>query len=213
MKKLFEFVLTYDFAHSHAPYTNGFIESVFKQPNAAKRLKKLKEFAAKRRVAFAKWAKKLTTDFSNHIGGDVVTDGLDTVFGEFLYIGTKGQGGHYVNKFVNVKTIEIPPGISSLDNLADDIPFKAKVDIQSLQGQVFPKDAASSMFPKNWNLERIKEEVCLLYEYTIEKGTGQLPLKPNQKFNKYQGQSTEGFDILIEVDNAGNIMNAYPKID
>lgn len=69
------------------------------------------------------------------------------------------------------------------------------------------------MFPKNWNLERIKEEVCLLYEYTIEKGTGQLPLKPNQKFNKYQGQSTEGFDILIEVDNAGNIMNAYPKID
>jgi len=33
--------------------------------------------------------------------------------------------------------------------------FKAKVSIKYSLSQLFPKDAVSTMFPKNWSLERI----------------------------------------------------------
>ncbi|GAB0155188.1 hypothetical protein CHRYSEOSP005_04480 [Chryseobacterium sp. Alg-005] len=69
------------------------------------------------------------------------------------------------------------------------------------------------MFPKNWDLKRIQEEIAYVCENTVTKGNGQLPKSPNHKFNQFQSESTVGFDILIEVDDAGNIMNAYPKIN
>ncbi|SMC46824.1 EndoU nuclease [Moheibacter sediminis] len=68
------------------------------------------------------------------------------------------------------------------------------------------------MFPKNWKLDRIQEEIAYVYENTVAKGIGQLEKKPTDLFNKFIGESSNGFDILVEVDDVGNIMNAYPYL-
>jgi Bacterial EndoU nuclease len=113
-----------------------------------------------------------------------------------------------------VKVIQItyPPGITKVAELADNIPFKAKVVIKSLKGKSFPKDAISSMFPKNWSKVRIQEEVAYVYENTVARGVNQIPKQANDVFNKFRGQTTEGFEIIIEVDDFGKIINSYPKI-
>ncbi|KQS52862.1 hypothetical protein ASG38_16250 [Flavobacterium sp. Leaf359] len=67
------------------------------------------------------------------------------------------------------------------------------------------------MFPKNWDLIRIQQEIAYVYEKTVSKGVGKLTRNPNDLFNGFLGTSTSGFDIKIEVDDLGNIMNAYPK--
>ncbi|MFC6097346.1 EndoU domain-containing protein [Flavobacterium qiangtangense] len=96
--------------------------------------------------------------------------------------------------------------------MADDIPFKAKVTIKSLKGKKFPKFEESSIFPKNWSLERIQEEIAFVYENTVAKGVGKLQKGPTDLFDKYENFTTNGFKIRIEVDDLGNIMNAYPII-
>lgn len=65
------------------------------------------------------------------------------------------------------------------------------------------------MFPINWNLDRVKEEIALVYEKTVGKGK-ELKL-PVNKFIDFD--STNTFEILIEVDKSGNILNAYPYIN
>ncbi|WP_158961589.1 hypothetical protein [Myroides fluvii] len=63
-----------------------------------------------------------------------------------------------------------------------------------------------------WDLERIKQEIAFVYENTMAKGVGKLPKNPRDLLNKYEYNSTNGFKILIEVDDLGKIMNAYPII-
>ncbi len=94
-----------------------------------------------------------------------------------------------------------------------DVPFKARVTIKSLKGKLFPKSAESSMFPRNWSVKRIKEEVALVYENTVMKGVGLDPNSINLKFKKYKMKDSLGnFDILIEIDDLGNIINSYPLL-
>lgn len=61
-------------------------------------------------------------------------------------------------------------------------------------------------------MERVQEEVAFVYENTVAKGINKKVKMPNDIFNKYEGASSLGFTIRIEVDDLGNIMNAYPII-
>ena len=67
------------------------------------------------------------------------------------------------------------------------------------------------MFPRNWSKERIMEEVAFVYENTAVKGSNIF--RNNGKFDQYLFTSSDGsFNILIEIDNIGKIMNAYPYL-
>lgn len=62
------------------------------------------------------------------------------------------------------------------------------------------------MFPKNWDITRVKQEIALVYEEMIKSG---FELKYSN--NKWSFPDSNGkFIIQIEVDNLGNITNAYP---
>ncbi|MEG1591666.1 hypothetical protein [Chryseobacterium sp.] len=166
-----------------------------------------------RKNALVKWLSKFDVNFINHLSGDVALEDLMIFFKKDYYIVPKGQGGHWLNKFLKVDAILEPPGIGNIENLPKDIPFKAKVTIRSLKGKMFPKSAESSMFPRNWSEIRIKEEVALAYEKSFVKGIGLNPNSVNKKFKQYKFKDSLGnFDILIEVDDIGNIMNAYPLL-
>ena len=66
------------------------------------------------------------------------------------------------------------------------------------------------MFPKNWSLERIQEEVAWVYENTVAKGGGFV--KENERMSHYQGLSTN--EIIINITTKDNkIINAYPIIE
>ncbi len=53
--------------------------------------------------------------------------------------------------------------------------------------------------------------MALVYENSFAKGIGLDPNSVNSKFKKYKFKDSLGnFDILIEVDDIGNIINAYP---
>jgi hypothetical protein len=70
------------------------------------------------------------------------------------------------------------------------------------------------MFPRNWSKERIQEEVAWVYENTVEKSNGFVRTKvvDGKNIHHYLEKSTTGFDILIEIDDAKNILNAYPYL-
>ena len=70
------------------------------------------------------------------------------------------------------------------------------------------------MFPENWSLERIQEEVAWVYENTVAKGNGLNPNSLNKKYKQYKYfDSTGKFEILLEVDESLNIVNSYPIIN
>lgn len=77
--------------------------------------------------------------------------------------------------------------------------------------QVKIKEPLTSIFPKNWNLERIQQEVAFVYENTVARGLGKRPKSVDDVLEKYIGECTSEFDILIEVDEFNRIVNAYPK--
>ena len=170
-----------------------------------------------RKFALTKWLKKFDENFVNHLSGDVeilkVKVKLDSVWRpveSWIYVGTRGQGGHWLNKFLTVDKITFPPGISKVAQLADDIPFKAKVTIKSLKWKKFPKFEESSMFPKNWSIERIQEEIAFVYENTVAKGEGFL--KKNNGIEEFEGLSSNEFKIRIQIQD-GNIINSFPSIN
>ncbi len=164
-----------------------------------------------RGIYLKKWASKFDTYFINHLSGDVALEKITIFYKEVWYIVKKGQGGHWLNKFIEVEEIIYPTGITKISELAEDIPFKAKINIKSLSGEIFPKRIESSMFPKNWSLERIQEEVAWVYENTVAKGVNVFD--NTGKFDKYIfTNSDETFNIIIEVNDVKKIMNSYPKI-
>lgn len=97
----------------------------------------------------------------------------------------------------------------------DDIPFDALISVRySVRkgyGRWVEKQAKSSMFPKNWDITRVKQEIALAYEDMMQKG--KFNKIKNFKSPKYLGISSNGrFKIAIEIDDFGNITNAYPYI-
>ncbi|MGN7865233.1 EndoU domain-containing protein [Chryseobacterium sp. 22458] len=172
-----------------------------------------------RKLAFGRWLSKFDKGFFNHLEGEFNTE----LFIKNLPSGFKytdeilvSQGGHrgsgIFNGAIDVEKIIDPEGIYSMAQLADDVPFKAKISIKYKDGYLV-KNAESSMFPKNWDLKRIQEEIAYVYENTVVKGQGINPASLGKKFKQYKFKDSSGrFDILIEVDDAGNIMNAYPLL-
>lgn len=62
------------------------------------------------------------------------------------------------------------------------------------------------MFPMNWDITKVKQEIALVYEDMVESG---YTLRFEN--NKWKGSvSNKKFEIIIEVDKQGNITNAYP---
>lgn len=194
--------------------------------NLAEKLKKMsdkeaKEFIdamIKRRNALTKWAGKFDENFVNHLSGDVEIVNITQEIGrniqgawlksqEWLYRGIQGQGGHWLNKFLKIDDLVPPPNYTSVADIPEDTPFRARVTIKSLKGKLFPKREVSSMFPRNWSKERIMEEVAFVYENTVSKGLG-FKNEINGVKN-YEGLSTSGFEIKIQVlDN--KIINTHP---
>jgi len=161
-----------------------------------------------RNKIFTKYATKFEKKFHLHFDGEIYVgkwsrkDNTPTFWLEGAHnhdvIGTKIQIGPIRN----------PPGIKSIHNLPNDVPFKANVEIKYNSG-VIPKQKTSSFFPKNWNIKRVKEEIALVYDEMLK--SGKLFPYDNNKF--FHLDSTGRFEIQIEFDKLGNLTSAYPKIN
>ena len=68
------------------------------------------------------------------------------------------------------------------------------------------------MFPKNWSLERIQEEVAWVYEQSLQNKNMIRKESTPISFGKIEGETTAGFKIIVEYDTNGKIMNSYPKL-
>lgn len=165
-----------------------------------------------RKLYLQKWLHKFDDNFINHISGDVGNETISIFFKELFYVSTKGEGGHWLNKFLKVDEIIYPPGVTNISQIPDDLPFKAKVIIKSKKGRSFPKETVSSMFPKNWSIKRIQEEVSYIYENTVVNNNGFIEKNFSTGISKYRAISTNGFKIQIEIKNK-NIINAYPYLN
>lgn len=92
----------------------------------------------------------------------------------------------------------------------EDMPFDALIEVPYRNGMWIEKTAKSSMFPKNWDIQRVKEEVALVYEEMTNSEKIFHPQSLNRKFDALN--STGTFRIQIEFDELGNLTNAYPII-
>ena len=161
-------------------------------------------------MALSKWITKFEKSFFNHLDGEWgVREYLSKNINLKLeYI--EGQGGHNADAFG--KSIKLKSGTVRIpEPPIDDLPFKAEIEIKYKNGEWLKKLQTSSMFPKNWNIERIQEEVAWVYENTVAKNIGFIEENIENGISKYRGKSTNGFTIQIEIKE-GSIINSYPII-
>lgn len=50
------------------------------------------------------------------------------------------------------------------------MPFDALILVRYKQGQWIEKQVKSSMFPKKWDIKRVKEEIAMDYDAMIKEG-------------------------------------------
>jgi len=68
------------------------------------------------------------------------------------------------------------------------------------------------MFPKNWDIKRVKEEIALVYDEMIKSGMfNVLKVRKSPSFRTLD--SSGKFKIVIEFDEIGNITNAYQRLN
>ncbi|SMC46909.1 hypothetical protein [Moheibacter sediminis] len=163
-----------------------------------------------RKMALSKWLKKFDKSFFAHIDGEAGIREYRSHNVNLTFEYLEGQGGHNAN--VLSKSIRRRPYTKfDPDPPIDDLPFKAEIDVL-YRGYWLPKNQTSSIFPKNWKLDRIQEEIAYVYENTVAKGVGLNPDSAGKRFKQYKFKdSSNKFDIIIEIDDSGNIMNSYPK--
>ncbi len=92
------------------------------------------------------------------------------------------------------------------------MPFDALISVryrsQGRLGQWIDKEAKSTMFPINWNITRVKQEIALVYDEMM-KYKSQL----KNGISDFSFPSSNGtFVIQIKTDQSGNITNAFPLI-
>lgn len=159
-----------------------------------------------RKTAFAKWASKFEKKFHHHFDGEIVEgkwsnrDSTPT----FWLVGAHNHD--IVGTKIQIGSIR-KPSVNSFHELPDDTPFKANVEIK-YNHRIIPKQNTSSFFPKNWNIQRVKEEIALVYDDLVKSGKDFS--KPPYKHRIMNSDNT--FKILIEFDQQGNITSAYPFI-
>ncbi|WP_413511564.1 EndoU domain-containing protein [Myroides odoratus] len=157
--------------------------------------------------ALRRLADKFDKTFFNHINGEFNTR-MFKISPRFKTEALISEGGHSsesIGKTLRIKGNPIP------NPPRNNQPYRAKIYVKYRDGWL-EKEAVSSMFPKNWDLERIQQEVAFVYENTVAKDLGEIPRKLGGRLKQYAGKSTNGFNILIEIDDFGNILNAYPNM-
>jgi len=184
------------------------LEEYFKKADEIgleKYLDEVAEATKIRKTAFVKWASKFEKKFHHHFDGEIVVgkwskrDATPTLW-------SQGAHNHTVNGTkINIKEIR-KPVVSRIEDIPNDVPFKANVEVIYSNRNV-SKQNTSSFFPKNWDINRIKEEISVVYNYLILEGKDFS--KPPFKYTRQNTERT--FEILIEFDEVGNLTNAYPK--
>ncbi len=158
--------------------------------------------------SFRKWSDKFGESFYNHLSGEFNTKIFISITGINKVEALISQGGHSsiaIGKSLRLKGNPIP----SVPK--DNQPCKTKIYVKYKDGWI-EKEATSSMFPKNWDLERIQQEVAFVYENTVARSKG-LDIKTlYRNIQNYKGKCTSDFDVLIQVDRNKNILDSYPLI-
>jgi len=198
---------SYTFVHNGIEIFNGTqkeakeaLEYYFKNVknnNLQLYLDNIADIAKIRNIAYTKWISKFEKKFHIHFDGEFTIGKVSKRNNtQILY----AQGAH--NNSLIGSTIKVE---RYLTTPIDDVPFDAIISVKYRRGMWINKISKSTMFPKNWNIHRVKTEIALIYDDMISSGFTLI-----YKNNKYVGKSSQGFDILIEVDDLGNITNAYP---
>ncbi|WDT67887.1 hypothetical protein [Cloacibacterium sp. TD35] len=161
---------------------------------------KLKNSKIRRANALAKWVSKFEKKFHLHFDGEFK---IKSKRGIEKLEGTGGHNHSVIGQNVKVRRYLTEP--------VDDMPFDALIEVRYKNGQWIEKTAKSCMFPKNWNITRVKEEIALVYDEMIKSGKTFNPQSINRKFDF--PCSTGHFRIQIEFDELGNLTNAYPIVN
>ncbi len=157
-----------------------------------------------REKIYTKYADKFELKFHHHFDGEILIKqkGGEDVLELF------GAHNHEVNGIkIQIGAIRKPPGVKSVHNLPDDVPFKANVNIK-YNNSIIKKTNTSSFFPINWDIKKVKQEIALVYDEMSKSGRS-FPYENNKFFFL---DSTKSFEIQIEFDKLGNLTSAYPKI-
>ncbi|MGB5981095.1 MAG: hypothetical protein WBG46_03020 [Nonlabens sp.] len=155
-----------------------------------------------RKAALTKWSEKLI-DLSRHFDGEIK---IRKRKGKEYF---EAQGAH--NVLVNGSKIKITtirkPIVESVFDLPHDVPFLANVQL-IYENRYLDKKALSSFFPMNWTYDRVRGEIAFIYENLIN-----LQIDFQTPPFKYVKFSSDGsFQIQLEINEKGNIVNAYPNI-
>jgi len=147
-----------------------------------------------------KWEDKFKVKFHLHFDGEFL---IKSRGGVQRLQGTGGHNHSVIGENLRVRRYLTRP--------KDNLPFDALISVRYSQrgrymGKWVDKQSKSSMFPMNWDITRVKQEIALVYEDMVESG---YTLRFEN--NKWRGfVSDKKFEIIIEVDKQGNITNAYP---
>ncbi len=152
-----------------------------------------------RKAALIKWISKFEEKFHLHFDGEFK---IKSKKGVSRLQGTGGHNYLVVNKNIKIRKYLTEP--------IDDLPFDALISVRYKNGQWIDKVAKSSMFPENWDLIRVKEEIALVYDEMMKNRKKFHPKSKNRDYISLNSEKT--FKIKIEFDEFSNFTNAYPWI-
>ncbi|MBC8756929.1 EndoU domain-containing protein [Kordia sp. YSTF-M3] len=101
----------------------------------------------------------------------------------------------------------VKPGSRRPPNPIDDEIYRAQVQMRDGNGNWIDKlnrgnnTITTTMFPKNWDKQRILEEVAFAFKNKI---------RDISKTVHYEGTSTNGMKIIFVIDNNGIVKTVYP---
>lgn len=166
-------------------------------------LEKYLDEVLERRNIFLKWAEKFEKKFHHHFDGEFTIGKLSNRDATQVLKGTGGHNHSVIGKNIQVRKYLTQP--------VDNVPFDVLIEVRYKQGQWIEKQAKSSMFPKNWNIQKVKEEIALIYEEMMNSGVfEQIKNRSTPSFTSLDSKGD--FKIKIEFDIFGNITNAHPLI-
>jgi len=154
-----------------------------------------------RRKIYAKHADKFLQKFHLHFDGELILQKIDKET-----FGIAGAGGH--NHLAIGHNIQVRRYLSKP---IDDVPFDILISIRYKNGQWIDNVAKSSIFPINWDIKRVKEEIALVYDTMLKSGIFEsVKMHRSPQFRAFD--SSGKFKIKIEFDSSGNITNSSPII-
>lgn len=176
-------------------------------------LYKLEERLLSHSKLLTKYGREFLDELAKHIKGSVkLKEVSKNSKGQPIYQ-KSGIGGHsfeeitYGNARIKEGTVTIPPNPSIDEAFIARIEFKDPTNAKNyvsksnstikINGKT--RADASSMYPKNWNIQRIEEEVAFAYENKILI-TESIGLK-GELIEKFIGKSTTGLEIEFVFNN------------